>query len=112
MFPCLWRNRETQCSALIARDRRSVASHLRDEHDFTCDGQMIPCAWVGCTTGCMQRRNIPRHIFACHMAARVPCPECGMALSRADASRIHQLRCNGARSAAAETAEEDEGSHP
>lgn len=110
-FQCLWSSRGTQCSALIAGDRRRVTSHLRDEHDFTCDGQMIACAWAGCTTW-MQRRNIPRHIIACHFAIKVTCPGCGLALSRADANKKHRLVCMGVRTPAVmEATEEDEGGY-
>ena len=94
-FQCLWTSGETRCTALITGDRRSITSHLRGKHNFTCDGQMIACAWDRCTT-CMQRRNIPRHIVACHLEIKVPCPLCGLLLSRADANRKHQLACTGA----------------
>lgn len=95
-FQCQWTTRGTQCGALIAGDRRSVTSHLRDRHgDFSSDGTTIPCGWVGCTAS-MQRRNIPRHILACHLEVKVPCPRCGMYLSRADANRKHQQACPGA----------------
>lgn len=87
-------------------------SHLRDEHDFRADDRrIVSCAWAGCTVLHM-RKNIPRHIVSRHMLTTVPCPECGRVFSRADVARIHQLRCNGTRSAVAETAEEDKGSHP
>lgn len=110
-FRCLWISRETQCSAPIAGDRRSVTSHLRHNHNFVCDGQIIACAWAGCTAS-MQRRNIPRHIIACHLPIKVTCSQCGLPLSRADARQKHQLACLGVRTTATmEATEEDEESH-
>lgn len=92
--------------ALIAGDRRSVTSHLRNKHNFSCDGQTIACAWGECTAS-MQRRNIPRHIVACHFEVKVACLQCGLALSRADANKKHRLACTGVRmTAAVEEAEE------
>ncbi|KAH0827562.1 hypothetical protein J3R83DRAFT_4283 [Lanmaoa asiatica] len=110
-FRCLWTNRGMRCTALIGGSRRSVTNHLRDEHNFVCDGQMIDCAWWECTAH-MQRRNIPRHIVACHLAIKVPCSQCGLALSRADANKKHRLACTGTRTpVVVEASEEDEGGY-
>jgi hypothetical protein len=57
----------------------------------------------------MQRRNIPRHIVACHFEIKVPCSQCGVALSRADANKKHQLACTaGAKMPAVVEADEGE----
>lgn len=93
-FRCMWRSNGMRCSAMIPGDRKSVSSHLRDVHDFTCDGRLMECEWGECTAG-MQRRNIPRHIVTRHFEVRVECPRCGLSMSRADANRKHQLACRG-----------------
>ncbi|KAF8557994.1 hypothetical protein OG21DRAFT_1481788 [Imleria badia] len=93
-FQCLWSSGGTRCRALVAGNRRGVSSHLRDEHAFTCDGHMVACAWSQCRMR-MQRRNIPRHIVACHLEIKVTCERCGMALSRADANKKHRQACTG-----------------
>lgn len=60
----------------------------------------------------MQRRNVPRHIVACHLAIKVTCPDCGLALSRADANKKHRLACTGGKMPAmVEEMEEDEGGY-
>ncbi|KAG8213752.1 hypothetical protein J3R82DRAFT_10459 [Butyriboletus roseoflavus] len=41
-FHCMW---TSWCAALVAGDRRSVTNHLRDGHNFACDGKVIACAW-------------------------------------------------------------------
>lgn len=56
----------------------------------------------------MQRRNIPRHIVACHFEIKVPCPQCGVAFSRADANKKHRLACTGAKTPAVVEAEEED----
>ncbi|KAF8441433.1 hypothetical protein L210DRAFT_836058, partial [Boletus edulis BED1] len=85
---CLWRSDGTRCRALIAGDRKSISSHLRDEHRFMFDGQTVACVWDQCSAW-MQRRNISRHILACHFEIKSTCPSCGLALSRADATKKH-----------------------
>lgn len=61
----------------------------------------------------MQRRSISRHIVACHLAIKVECPHCGLALSRADAKKKHGVACPGASRTptVAEAMEEDEGGY-
>ena len=56
----------------------------------------------------MQRRNIPRHIFTRHFEIKVACSRCGLALSRADANKKHQLACTGAKTPAVVEADEDD----
>ena len=106
-FQCLWTSGGTRCRALIKGDRKSVSSHLRDGHAFTCDGHTVACAWGQCRMS-MQRRNIPRHIVTCHLEVKVTCSQCGLALSRSDANKKHRLACPAIRMPAVVEANEEE----
>lgn len=89
-----------------------MTNHLRDEHNFARDEQVIACAWSECTTY-MQRRNIPRHIVACHFAVKVTCRHCDLGLSRADAIKKHLQVCTGVKTpvVTVEAREENKGGY-
>lgn len=90
-FPCKW-SRRSRCPVSLEGDKNSVARHLRDYHGFVCDGEAVACAWEQCGIS-LQRRNVARHIVACHLEVKVYCKSCGIPLSRPDAGKKHEKYC-------------------
>ncbi|KAL4074312.1 hypothetical protein J3A83DRAFT_2719246 [Scleroderma citrinum] len=91
-FSCRWSHHGTQCPGSLEGEKNSVARHLRDYHDFVCDGEQVVCAWEHCGST-LQRRNVARHIVAFHLEVKVYCRYCHMPLSRQDANRKHEKSC-------------------
>jgi len=90
-FSCRW-SRPGFCPVSLEGDKNSVARHLRECHGFVCDGETVVCAWEQCDIP-LQRRNIARHIVACHLEVKVYCKSCGIPLSRPDAGKKHEKYC-------------------
>ena len=90
-FPCRWSHRGS-CPGWLEGEKNSVARHLRDHHGFINDAEIISCAWDKCGTA-LQRRNVARHIVACHLEVKVYSRFCNMPLPRTGAGRKHEKNC-------------------
>ncbi|KAI9572364.1 hypothetical protein HD554DRAFT_1676311 [Boletus coccyginus] len=81
------------CNAVLDGTIHAVRTHLKQEHQFHgAAKQSIRCLWEGCGR-ILQRENIPRHIFTCHLRVKVSCRACGMILSRRDVQYSHARVC-------------------